>query len=153
MIECWLSTHKAHRVGNNVVFGHFSNFGRRSVIRDKHKRLAEHSWMTLDDFLVSRGWVRAGPTAMRDISGDSDQERRGLTACLNDKKSCQSIALLRRGVPLTWNRVAVEGLHFVLCLWHLRYNITHALRTLVWVSIPAHGRVRTIEIRQVIHAR
>lgn len=80
--ECRLSTHEAHRVGDDVVFGHFTNFGGRSVIRDEHKRLAEHSWMALDHFLVSRGRVCARPTAMRDVSGDGDQERRGLTACL-----------------------------------------------------------------------
>jgi hypothetical protein len=90
-----LSTHEAHRVGNNVVFGHFTNFGGRSVIRDKHKCLAEHSWVTLDHFLVSRGRVCARPTAMRDISGDGDQERRGLAACLRRKRSCRRIAQLR----------------------------------------------------------
>ena len=77
-----MSTHEAHGVGNNVVFGYFTDFGGRSAIRDKHKRLGEYSWMTLDVFLVSRGRVGTRPTAMRDISGNSDQERWGLTACL-----------------------------------------------------------------------
>lgn len=80
--KCQLSTHEAHRVGNNVVFGHFTNFGGRSVIGDKHECLAEYSWMTFDVFLVSRGGVGTGSTAIRDISGNSNQERWGLTACL-----------------------------------------------------------------------
>ena len=88
-------THEAHRVGNNVVFGHFTNFGGRSVIRDKHKRLAEYSWMTLYVFLVSRGRVGSRSTAMCDISGNSDQERRGLTPCLESKRSYRGRTLMR----------------------------------------------------------
>ena len=53
----------------------------------------------------------------------------------------------------TWNRVAVKGLHFVLRLWHLRDEVAHALGALVRIPIPAHGRVGTIEIRQVVDAR
>jgi len=90
-----LSTHEAHRVGNDEVLGHLANFGGRSVIRDKHKRLSEYSWMTLDVSLVGRGRVGTRPTAMRDISGNSDQERWGLTACLKSKRSYRGITLLR----------------------------------------------------------
>jgi hypothetical protein len=53
----------------------------------------------------------------------------------------------------TWNRMAVEGLHLVLGFWHLRNEVTNALRALVWIAVPAHGRVGAIEIWQVIDAR
>lgn len=53
----------------------------------------------------------------------------------------------------TRNRVTVEGLHLVLGFWHLRYKSADALGAFIRIPIPAHGRVGTIEIRQVVDAR
>jgi hypothetical protein len=41
----------------------------------------------------------------------------------------------------------------VLRPWHLRDKLAHALRALVWITVPAHGRVGAIEIRQVVDTR
>ena len=90
-VECRFSTHETHCVGNDVIFSYFANFGGRSVIRDKRKRLAEHSRMALDVFLGSHGRVRARPIPVYHISRDSDQERRGLTAYLNGKQSIELV--------------------------------------------------------------
>jgi hypothetical protein len=66
--ESRLSTHETHGVRNDVVFGHFTQFGCRSIIRDQHEGLAEHSWMAVDGLLGSRGRVCARATAMCHIS-------------------------------------------------------------------------------------
>jgi hypothetical protein len=88
---CRLSTHKTHRVGNNVVFSYFADFGRRCIIRDQHKRLAEHSRMALDVFLECHGRISSRPAPMCHIPGDSDQERWRLTACLSSKHSIKLV--------------------------------------------------------------
>jgi len=77
-----VSTNEAHRVRNDIVFSQFTMFWWRSGIRDQHKRLAEHTGMPIDVFLVSRKRVRKGPTTMCHISGHGDQKRRRLTSCL-----------------------------------------------------------------------
>jgi len=94
---CRSSTHKTHRVGNDVVFSYFADFGWRCIIRDQHKRLAEHSRMALDVFLECRGRICSRTTTMCHISGDSDQERRRLTACLNSEQSIKLVT--RRHLP------------------------------------------------------
>ena len=53
----------------------------------------------------------------------------------------------------TRDRVAIKGQHLMLGLWHVRNEIANALRSLVGISVPAHGRVGTIEIWQIIDAR
>ena len=81
---------------------------------------------------------------MRHISGDSNQQRRRLTACEGDQMvytESRSIVMGR-----TWDRVAIKGQHLVLGFWHFRNKIANALRTLVGISIPADSRVGTIEI-------
>ncbi len=81
---------------------------------------------------------------MRHISGYSDQKGRRLTACegnespKGERSYCDG---------LTWDRMAIKGQHLVLGFWHFRYEIANALRSLVGISIPAHGRVGAIEIR------
>src|SRR5258707_9423705 len=67
---CRSSTHKTHRVGNNVVFSYFADFGGRCIIRDQHKRLAEHSRMALDVFLECHGRISSRPAPMCHIPGD-----------------------------------------------------------------------------------
>jgi len=113
-----MSANEAHGIGDNVVFGHLTNFWRRGGVRDQHKRLAEYAWKAFDVLLVSGGRVCIRTTAVCHIPGDSNQKRRWLTA---------------------WDRVAIKGQHLMLGFWHVRNEIANALRSLVGIPVPTHG--------------
>jgi hypothetical protein len=114
--------------------------------------------MSLDIFLVSQRRVCARATTVYHIPRNRYQKRRRLASYLRKKEKKMSTEEVPANYldghthTLTRDRMTVKGLHFMLGLWHFRDQIANALRAFVRVPVPAHGRVGTIEIGQVIDA-